>query len=120
MPRWLVALGIGILGIGLGLLFGWIIDPVKFIDTPPASLRADYRADYVLTIAESYHATKDTDFARRQLAILGSDAPAILCARALQTAAQVGYSSEDRALMQELMLAMQASVAVPTANGVAP
>ena len=120
MPRWPVALGIGILGVALGLLYGWIIDPIKFIDTPPSSLRADYRADYVLTIAESYDATKDADFARRQLAILGSDAPAIICARSIQTARQVGYSSEDQALMQELMLAMQAAVPAPTARGTLP
>jgi hypothetical protein len=120
MPRWLVALGIAILGIALGLLYGWIIDPVNFVDTPPSSLRADYRADYVLTIAEAFHAGKDADFARRQLAILGTDSPATICARALQTARQVGYSSEDQALMQELMLAMQAAVPVPTASGAAP
>lgn len=120
MPRWLLASGIGILGVVVGLLYGWIIDPVKFVDTPPSSLRADYRADYVLTIAESYHVSKDADFARRQLAILGTDAPAIICARALQTARQVGYSSEDQALMQELMLAMQAAVPVPAATSAAP
>ncbi len=120
MPRWLVALGIGIVGIALGLLYGWIIDPVKFVDTPPASLRADYRADYVLMIAESFHATQDADFARRQLAILGTDQPATICAHALQTARQVGYSAQDQALIQELMLAMQAAVSVPTANGGAP
>ena len=120
MPRRLIALGTGILGIALGLLYGWILDPVKFVDTPPSSLRADYRADYVLTIAESFNASKDADFARRQLAILGTDAPAVLCARALQTARQVGYPPDDQALMQELMLAMQAAAPGPAATGAAP
>lgn len=120
MPRWLVALGIGIGGVALGLLYGWIVDPVKFVDTPPSALRADYRADYVLMIAESYHSTNDADFARRQLAILGTDAPAILCARAIQTARQLGYSSADQALMQELMLAMQAAGSNPTATSAVP
>ncbi len=117
MPRWLVALGIGIVGIALGLLFGWIIDPVRLVDTPPAALRADYRADYVLMIAESFHVTKDADFARRQLAILGTDPPATICARALQTAHQVGYAASDQALIQELMIAMQAAGSAPTPSG---
>ena len=120
MPRGLVALGIGIVGIALGLLYGWIIDPVKFVDTPPTSLRADYRADSVLMVAESYNATKDSDFAQRQLAILGTDAPAVICARAIQTARQIGYSPEDQALMQDLMLAMQAARPAPTPTGGVP
>ena len=120
MPRWLVALGIGIIGVALGLLYGWIVNPVTFVDTPPSSLRADYRADYVLMVAESFHATHDADFARRQLAILGSDSPALICAHALQTARQVGYSADDQGLMQELMLAMQAAMPAATATGAAP
>ncbi len=120
MPRWLVALGIGIVGIALGLIYGWIVNPVKFVDTPPSALRADYRADYVLMVAESYHATRDAQVAQRQLAILGSDAPAIICARALQTAQQIGYSPDDQSLMQELMLAMQAAAAPAAATGVSP
>ncbi len=120
MPRWLVASGIGIVGIAIGLAYGWLINPVKFVDTPPASLRADYRADYVLMVAESFHATKDADFAQRELAILGSDPPAVMCAHALQTAQQIGFSSQDQGLRQELMLAMQAAVPVPTAGGGAP
>lgn len=120
MPRWLLALGIVVAGIGLGLAYGWIVDPVKFVDTPPSSLRADYKADYVLMVAESFHSTKDADFARRQLAILGSDPPAILVARAIQTAKQIGYSPQDQALLQELMLAMQAGAPNPSATGGPP
>ncbi len=120
MPRSLVALGIGIIGIGLGLLYGWVLNPVKFVDTPPSSLRADYRADYVLMVAESFHATHDADFASRELAILGADPPALICAHALQTARQVGYSADDQGLMQELMLAMQAAMPAVTPTGTAP
>ncbi len=120
MPRWLVALGIGTIGIALGLAYGWVLDPVRFVDTPPSSLRADYRADYVLMVAESYHSTRDADFARRQLAILGTEPPAALCARAIQTAQQIGYSSADQALIQELMLGMQGTLPNPTPAGSPP
>ncbi len=120
MPRWLVALGIGIAGIGLGLIYGWIVEPVKFVDTPPSSLRADYRADYVLMVAESYHSARDAAFAQHQLAILGSDPPALIVARAIQTAQQIGYSPDDQALMQDLMRAMQAAPPASAATEAAP
>ena len=54
MPRWLPPLILAIIGIALGLLYGWVIEPVKFVDTTPASLRADYQTDYVLMVAEAY------------------------------------------------------------------
>ncbi len=120
MPRWLVVLGLGGIGVAIGLAYGWIVNPVKFVDTPPSSLRTDYRTDYVLMVAESYHSTKDADFARRQLAILGTDPPSVLCARAIQTARQIGYSADDQALLQELMLAMQGTGPNPAPTGAAP
>lgn len=120
MPRWLPLLGLGVVGVALGLFYGWIVDPLRFLDTTPASLRADFRADYVLMIAEAFHAQRDADLARKQLAILGSESPATICAHALQTAQQVGYSPEDLSLVQELMLAMQAASPLPTAAGGPP
>ncbi len=120
MPRWLPLIIAIILGIALGLLYGWVISPVQFVDTTPASLRADYRTDYVLMIAEVYHADRNADLATRRLAIFGSDSPATIAAQALQYAEQVGYSSNDVSLLQELTTAMQAIQPVPTFVGSTP
>jgi hypothetical protein len=108
MPRWLVVLLFIVLGIVSGLAYGWLIDPVKFLDTTPASLRADYRTDYVLMVAESYHARQDSQLAAKQLAILGGVSPAAICAGALQVAQGASYSQGDVALLLELSRAMQA------------
>ncbi len=59
-----------------GLLYGWVIDPVDFVDLTPDTLRADYRADYILMVAEAYQSENDLDLAARRLAIFGSDPPA--------------------------------------------
>lgn len=95
-------------GIGIGLLYGWMIDPVEFVDTTPETLRADYRADYVLMVAEAYHTQKDAGLAARRLAIFGSQPPAQIVNQALQTGRESGYAPNDLILLEELFSAMQA------------
>ena len=114
MPRWLYSVIAIVIGIGLGLFYGWVVSPVQFVDTTPASMRADYRADYVLMIAEAYHADQNTDLAVRRLAVFGSNSPAEIAAQALQTAQNIGYSANDISLLQELTRALQAYQPAPT------
>ena len=114
MPRWLFSVIAIAIGIGLGLLYGWVISPVQFVDTTPASMRADYRADYVLMIAEAYHADQNTDLAIRRLAVFGSNSPAEIASQALQTGQIIGYSAEDISTLQELTRALQAYQPAPT------
>ena len=120
MPRWLIPLLAGILGAAAGLVYGWVINPVKFVDTTPASLRADYRTDYVLMVAESYSADHDAALASRRLAIFGSETPAAIAGAALQTGERFGYSQDDMALIQELTRALQAYQPVAPTAGSAP
>jgi hypothetical protein len=119
MPRWLPPLALTIIGIALGLFYGWIINPVQFVDTTPASLRVDYRTDYVLMVAEAYHEDQNVDLAVRRLAIFGSEVPAALAAQALQVGRQSKYSENDISLLQELTRAMQAYQPVSTPVGIA-
>lgn len=94
-------------GMALGLTYGWIIDPLRLSDTTPASLRADYRTDYVLMVAEAYHAQQDSEVARRQLAVFGGQSPVAICGQAVQEARRASYSANDLGLLQELQRAMQ-------------
>lgn len=107
MPRWiwfLIALGIGL---GAGLYVGWVLSPITYVDTTPDSLHADYRADYVLMVAESYHAAQDPDAAARQLALLGSQPPVLTAQQTLAYAHAHRFSTGDVDLLQDLALAMQ-------------
>jgi hypothetical protein len=63
------------LGLVLGLLYGWVIRPVEYVDTTPNTLRVDYRTDYVLMVAEAYSGDGDLDAALIRLAALGSQPP---------------------------------------------
>ena len=97
-----------LLGIGAGLAYGWYVDPVEFFDLTPDTLRADYKADYVLMVAESYRAEQDPGLAARRLAILGSRSPSTIAAEGLDFARANGFDDSDIALIQELVTAMQA------------
>jgi hypothetical protein len=79
----LIGLLVGILA---GLAFGWLIQPIQYIDTSLSTLREDYRIEYVLMIAETYSGDADIGAAQRRLAALGPQEPAILAAQALEIA----------------------------------
>lgn len=118
MPRWFPLLISVALGIALGLVYGWVLDPVEFTDTTPDTLRADYRADYVLMIAEAFQVEQDPDQAARRLALLGSQPPGDIAGDAVDQARLLGFDAADLAVMQELTTAMQAWQ--PVSNGGAP
>src|SRR5512135_406791 len=120
MPRWLIPVIAGLLGVAGGVIYGWVVNPVKFVDTTPASLRADYRTDYVLMVAESYHADQDEELASRRLAILGAESPAAISLAALQQAQRSVYAAHDLSLMQDLLRALHAAQPVPPAAGSTP
>jgi hypothetical protein len=97
-----------LLGIAIGLAYGWIIDPVDFFYLTPDTLRADYKSDYVLMVAEAYSVEQDPGMAARRLAIFGTQSPSAIAASGLEYARANGFSDSDIALMQELVTAMQA------------
>ena len=118
--RWIAGLVLLTGGVGLGLAYGWFLNPLRLTDTTPASLRADYRADYVLMVAESYHARHDSEVARRQLAVFGGRSPVAICGEALQDARRASYSANDLGLLQELQRAMQPLAPTSAPGGSTP
>ena len=95
-------------GISAGLAYGWIIDPIEFFDLTPDTLRADYKTDYALMVAEAYRAEQDPGLAARRLAIFGSQSPSSIAADGLEYARANGFADSDIALLQELVTALQA------------
>jgi len=57
-------------GLGLGLLYSWVLAPVHFVDTTPNTLRADFKDQIRSAIAASYAATGNLERARARLALL--------------------------------------------------
>ena len=113
MPRWLPIIIALVLGIALGLVYGWVIDPVQYTDITPDALRIDYRTDYVLMVAEAYNAEQDPALAAQRLAVLGSEPPVIFAREAEDFARQAGYPSDDLTLIQDLVVALQTWQPIP-------
>jgi len=109
----IVAVGI-LLGLGIGILFGWVIAPVKYIDTDPATLRADYKDEYLILIASSYAADHNLDRARQRLATLGYPDPVQAVDALAQRLADEGKDSSVLAIFVADLRARQATV---TTNG---
>jgi hypothetical protein len=107
MRRWLWFLLVVLLGVSIGLLYGWRINPVKYVDTIPSSLRSDYQADYVLMVAEVYQAEGDLDNAARHLAVLGAAHPADITRQAMIVAAQLQYADSDQELLSTMASDLQ-------------
>lgn len=96
-----------VLGIGLGLAYGWVIDPVEYTDVTPELLREDYRVDFVLMTAEAYQNDFNPEAAVRRLALLGSEPPASIAAAALDYATLNNFSTDEINALQSLLTTMQ-------------
>ncbi len=105
--NWIKIFVTALIGIALGLVYGWVIAPVEYIDVTPNILREDYRADYVLMVAEAHQNEQDPETAARRLAILGSESPALIAASTLAYATNNGFTQNEILLLQGLLTAMQ-------------
>ena len=107
MRRWARFLIAILVGIGLGLLYGWLVSPVRYVETTPDTLHMQYKTDYVLMAAEVYNADKNLETAVRRLGALGNTSPSDLVYQAIVFAQKAGYADADLALMQNLLNAVQ-------------
>jgi len=71
---------VGVVGIGLGLLWGWVIQPVQWTDASPASLQSSYQEDYLRMAIDSYGLNGNKDLALKRWNTLGDAAKGSLAA----------------------------------------
>lgn len=64
-----------LVGLGLGLVYSWIISPTRIVDAQPSALRADFKDQYRSLIAAAYNATDNLPRARARLSLLGDSDP---------------------------------------------
>ena len=102
MTRWTLFILVIMLGIGLGLLYGWVINPVKYQDTSIQTLRIDFQTDYTLMVAEAYHDNQDLTWAMNRLTLLGYDSPLEAVETTLKFASQAEYTLPDMFLLRDL------------------
>lgn len=76
-PPIMAAVGL-VVGIILGLLYGWVISPVKFIDGNIVQLRDDLKVEYLRMAIDSYALNQDAGLAESRYDQLGENASTIL------------------------------------------
>lgn len=60
-----------LLGVGLGLLAGWVAWPAQYDTVTPELLATNHQTDYAKMVAAGYERSADLDLARDTLARLG-------------------------------------------------
>lgn len=82
-------------GFAIGIIYGWVINPVKYRNTGMETLRMDYKTDYVLMVAELYESEGDVPLALARLSYLETESPLALVTSAIDFAEDYNYTSED-------------------------
>ncbi len=95
---WYLLTGI-LIGFLAGLAVAWIIKPVEYTDTSPASLQPIYKDRYRVLIAVAYAASGDLVRAKARLKLLGDENPLqALTVQAQRTLAEGSSPEEARSL----------------------
>lgn len=95
---WYLLTGL-VLGLVLGLLYAWVLRPVEYTNTSPASLSPAYKDKYRALIAAAYMANGDLVRAQGRLALLDDpDTYATLAQQAQRALADGSSPQEARAL----------------------
>jgi len=102
MGRWIRFFIAMVIGAAAAMYYGWKLNPVRYAETTPDTLRVDFKADYVLMVAEAYRSEGDIDLAARRLALISADPPMKTVTSAIQEAKKIPVPESDLATMQTL------------------
>jgi hypothetical protein len=100
-----------LVGVGAGLAIGWLMmPPAAPRNAPMNSLRADFKTDLVLMVAEDFQTRPDSMRALDQLDKLDESDPITLLGDSIQYAQEIGYPEEDLNIMRNLLKNIDAAV----------
>lgn len=96
-------------GLVIGMVYGWVVNPAPYRDLDARTLRSDYKADFVLMVAEAYRQDGNLPLALRRLSLISDESPAQVISRTLVTARDLGYAPTDLEVLSILSQAVQNS-----------
>jgi hypothetical protein len=99
-----------LLGIGIGVAYGWIVSPGDVKNTTLSSLRADYKADYTLMVSEVFASDPDIEKAISLLEEISPREPLAAVQNALLVGQQFGYSESEMRSLANLEMALRDSL----------
>ena len=104
--NWYLLTGL-FLGLIIGLLFTWVVSPIKEVDTHPQYLREDYQDIYRTLIARAYQANHNLPRAKARLALIGDEEPTLALAAQAQRYLAEGGDIETAKVLASLSSALQ-------------
>jgi len=72
--KWVLPVMALVVGIGLGLLYAWVIDPVEYVNGVPSQMRPELRLDYLRMAIDSFSVNNDGELAYDRYQALGETA----------------------------------------------
>lgn len=106
---WYLLTGL-VLGGLAGLLFAWLVQPVRYTNTTPASLSSEYKAKYRSLIAAAYLTNNDLVRAKARLALLRDPDIYRSVAEQAQLSMAQGNSPEEARALGILAMALNQSL----------
>ena len=110
MKRLMLVVGLAA-GLGLGLLYAWVLSPVQLVNADLTTLRADYKVDWLTWTAGAFAVDGDRERARRRIEALGEPDPAQAAAAMAQRLAAAGGDPAAVANLAALAAALGAGPA---------
>ena len=99
-------------GLGLGLVYSWVISPARVSDAEPLALRVDFKDHYRSVIAAAYAATGDLPRARARLSLLADTDPVEALNAQAQRMLASGQSPEEADQVAGLASALEQGIAL--------
>jgi len=78
--KWVLPLVAVILGVAIGMVYAWVINPVQWVDGEPQQLRADLQEDYLRMAIDSHSVNRDAELALIRFQALGENGSVTLVA----------------------------------------
>lgn len=99
-------------GLGLGLVYSWVISPARVTNAEPLALRADFKDHYRSAIAAAYAATGNLPRAQARLSLLADSDPVEALNAQAQRMLASGQSPEQADQVAALAVALDPGVAI--------
>lgn len=114
--RWILFLLMVLLGAAGAAAYGWLVHPVQARNSQLSDLRADYKADYVLMVAEVYKTDANMEQALGYLLRLNDKDPLVPVRNAIKAATKLEYSLPELDALADLERAVFNAVAAGGGN----
>ncbi|MDQ7028277.1 MAG: hypothetical protein Q9O62_00130 [Ardenticatenia bacterium] len=115
LPTWVWAALAGlIVGLGLGIFYAWMINPVVITDVDPVDLRQDWKEMWTLMAADSYVLRRNPDLARTWFSTFSREETQQLITRLHDSTTDVEQQQRFQELAQALNITIGEVGAVTT------